>query len=300
MAFRQKTPSEANVENSETFQASLSETSSQRRQKETLNACKEIYGDQKGKKSSALAGMWVTLVTNSETVNKKIMLSIVKSETELYQSGNDNICRSLKILSYILLLIRRCPHHFYTILEVPLIISELPFVQMGHLSAKMMRPRHISFLNVGKHVQSQNENFLLCGANFSETHVSMQKYARKLVSDIAYIEKQTYNIKGFDIKFTVDLLPSDMEWLSFIGGELNNAAYYFSPFGDVNNDNKIASDGSLGEAASCTWLPWVYNDRIKVADKVTLKKGKLESKKVSEATKRNLVLNGIREQGSRQ
>jgi hypothetical protein len=63
-----------------------------------LNACKEIHGDQKGKKSSALAGMWITLVTNSETVNKKIMPSIVKSETELYQSGNDNICRSLKIL----------------------------------------------------------------------------------------------------------------------------------------------------------------------------------------------------------
>jgi hypothetical protein len=78
---------------------------------------------------------------------------------------------------------------------------------MGHLSAKMMRPQHISFLNgAGKHVQSQNDNFLLCGANCSETQVNMQKYARKLVSDIAYIEKQTYNIKGFDIKFTVYLL----------------------------------------------------------------------------------------------
>ena len=33
-------------------------------------------------------------------------------------------------------------HHFYTILEVPLIISELPLVQMGHLSAKMTRPQH--------------------------------------------------------------------------------------------------------------------------------------------------------------
>jgi hypothetical protein len=85
-----------------------------------------------------------------------------------------------------------------------------------------------------------------------------------------------------------------MKWLSFI------EAYYFSPFGDVNNDNNMASNGSLGADASCTWHPWVYNDRIKVADKVTLKKGKLESKKVSEATKRNQVLNCIREQGSRQ
>jgi hypothetical protein len=399
MTFRQKTPSEANVENSDTFQASLSETSSRRRQKETLNACKEIHGDQKGKKSSALAGMWVTLVnksstdtlkdflSNSETVNKKIMPSIVKSETELYQSGNDNICRSLKILyegglltkekyksvcRNILAIVPNSSNVFnpkllyydkliafiksannvdnirdfsaefcqeYDKLEeqVPgsyrelgnflVVLAELYIVVDQTLPQPFLHhfgstPYHfrialgadgapfgkddeatawlISFLNVGKHVQSQNDNFLLCGANCSETHMSMQRYARKLVSDIAYIEKQTYKIKGFDVKFTVDLLPSDMKWLSFMGGELNNAAYYFSPFGDVNNDNKMASNGSLGEDASCTWHPWVYNDRIKVAEKVTLKKGKLESKKISEATKRNQVLNYIREQGSRQ
>ena len=362
MTFRQKTPSEANVEKSETFQASLSETSSRRRQKETLNACKEIHGDQKGKKSSALAGMWVTLVnksstdtlkdflSNSETVSKKIMPSIVKSETELYQSGNDNICRSLKILyegglltkekykSVCRNILATVPNssnifnpkllyydkliafitsannvdnisaedqvagsyrelgNFLVVLaELYIVVDQtLPIPFLHHFGSTPYHfrialgadgapfgkddeatPWLISFLNVGKHVQSQNDNFLLCGANCSETHVSMQKYARKLVSDIAYIEKQTYNIKGFDVKFTVDLLPSDMKWLSFMGGELNNAAYYFSPFGDVNNDNKMASSGSLGEDASCTWHPWVYNDRIKVADKVTLKKGKL-------------------------
>lgn len=110
LTFRRMNPSQVNVENSDNCQSSLSETSSRRRQKETLNACREIHGDQKGKKSSALAGLWVTLVnkspsdtlkeylSNSERVKTKIMPSIIKSDAELYQSGDDNICRSLRIL----------------------------------------------------------------------------------------------------------------------------------------------------------------------------------------------------------
>ena len=31
----------------------------------------------------------------------------------------------------------------------------------------------------------------------------------------------------------------------FMGGELNNAAYYFSPFGDVNDDTKMVCNGSF-------------------------------------------------------
>ena len=49
----------------------------------------------------------------------------------------------------------------------------------------------LSFLNIGKYVQRENDNFLCCGANCSKTHTGMQKYARKPASDIAYVEKQT-------------------------------------------------------------------------------------------------------------
>lgn len=116
----------------------------------------------------------------------------------------------------------------------------------------------VSFLNSGKHIQSQNDNFLLCGANCSESHVSMHRYARNLVQDISYLEQQSYTVNGYQIKFSVDLLPCDMKWLSTMTGELNNAAYYFSPFGNVNNDNKTAINGSLGPDSSCTWHPWDY------------------------------------------
>ena len=111
--------------------------------------------------------------------------------------------------------------------------------------------------------------------------------------------KSRLNIKSFDVKFK-ELLPSDMKWLSFMGGELNNAAYYFSPFGDVNDDTKMVCNGSLREDANCTWHPWEYHHRINVAGKVALEKEDIGSKKVSETTKGNQVLKYIREQGSQQ
>ena len=69
-----------------------------------------MHDAQEGKESPALAGMWVVLgnkssaetlkeyLSNSDTVKSKVLPSIVKSEVQLYQNSNDNICRSLKIL----------------------------------------------------------------------------------------------------------------------------------------------------------------------------------------------------------
>ena len=125
----------------------------------------------------------------------------------------------------------------------------------------------VSFLNVSKHIQSDPDNFLLCGANCSENHPSMKHYARKLMQDIAHIET-VIHYQGFNCKFTVELVPSDMQWLSTMSGELNNTAYYFSPFGNVHHDNKWVRNGSLGDDPSCTWHPWEYSSRIKVARKV--------------------------------
>ena len=53
----------------------------------------------------------------------------------------------------------------------------------------------------------------------------MQRYAKKLVSEISDIEKQSYTVAGYLVRFSVELIPSDMKWLSIMSGELNNAAY---------------------------------------------------------------------------
>lgn len=75
----------------------------------------------------------------------------------------------------------------------------------------------VSCLNVGNHIASQNENFLLAGANCSESHLCMQRYAKKLVHDMNIIATKDYQINGFNVKFSFELLPTDMKWLAFMG-----------------------------------------------------------------------------------
>lgn len=135
------------------------------------------------------------------------------------------------------------------------------------------------------HIQNESDNFLLCGANCSERHATII-YAKKLTHHILHIQKQSYIIDGFNTTFTVELLPSDMKWLSTVAGELNNAAYYFSPFGNVNSDNKAITNGSLGEDPSCTWHPWDYEERIQVVKKVANKREQLSKTNYSSTNKR--------------
>ena len=94
---------------------------------------------------------------------------------------------------------------------------------------------------------------MICGVNCTQIdHTGMKRYAKKLLLDITQIQKQVYIVNAVSVKFTVDLIPCDMKWLSVVAGELNNAAHYFSSFVDVNNHNKLVINGSLGENDSCT------------------------------------------------
>ena len=96
------------------------------------------------------------------------------------------------------------------------------------------------------------------------------------------------------------MVPADMKWLASFSGELSNASYYFSSFANVNNDNKRTVNGSLGPEPENTWQPWVYQGRLKVVQVVSKTKVELNKTKLFVSTKRNKVLQKIRELGSRQ
>ena len=81
-----------------------------------------------------------------------------------------------------------------------------------------------------------------------------------------------------------------MKWLSFMPGELNNAAYYFSPFGNVNEENKSTTNGSLGNGPACTWNPWNYEKRIKTAECVANKRESLSKSKLSDVCNSDAIL----------
>ena len=65
----------------------------------------------------------------------------------------------------------------------------------------------------------------------SESHLSMQRCVRKLVSDVGDIEGKTFYlpVSKSSAKFTFELIPSDMKWACTFSGELANSAFYFSP-----------------------------------------------------------------------
>ena len=128
----------------------------------------------------------------------------------------------------------------------------------------------------------------------------MIKFAQKLISDVAYIEKQMYVLPASQTKarFTVELIPSDMKWAATFSGELSNAAHFFSTFGNVSESDKCTLNGCPAE--TCTWKPWLYKDRLEVAAKFTAKKAELEKTSLAESTKRSKVLSYIQSLNCRQ
>ena len=113
------------------------------------------------------------------------------------------------------------------------------------------------------------------------------------------ITSKRYKVMDFDVKVSFELLPSDMKWLTFMGGELSNAAFYFSPFGNVNDDRKCTVNGTLGKGGQNTCQPCPYDKRLKVAAKVSNLKQQLQEKTMSSPRneKRCWILSEIRNPG---
>ena len=64
----------------------------------------------------------------------------------------------------------------------------------------------------------------------------MISYAETIRQEISEIEKKSFEVDGERVTFESELVPSDMKWLATMSGKLNNAAHYFSSFGNVRND----------------------------------------------------------------
>ena len=144
----------------------------------------------------------------------------------------------------------------------------------------------ISFLNVGKRLMSSNENYLLFGANCEENSYVVRQYILKLVSDLKFLETNVFNVTvenvSFKVEFKLGELPNDMKMLAFLAGELSNSSYFFSTFGNVNQD-----DANNYKKKFCEdWKPFDYEKRLLDAHKVQKKKKELDAKNISHATKR--------------
>lgn len=116
------------------------------------------------------------------------------------------------------------------------------------------------------------------------------QFCKLLAKECAEIEQRSYTIGDVTVKFTVDLLPSDMKFLTFIKGEISNSACYFSSFANACNTDLNCLEGKFGTDTNCKWRPWSYTERVSYAKKVALFKVKLaKSSKCAAATNRNKV-----------
>ena len=162
----------------------------------------------------------------------------------------------------------------------------------------------VSFLNCRTRVCSPAENFLLFGANCSEDCEPVRRYTTLLREEMTAIEGNSYSVEvegnQVSVSFHFELLPNDMKYLAFLGGEQTISATYFSPFADISKSEINDVLGSFGLTPDNKWKPWKYNDRIRVADAVTKKKEQLSTSKLKPSTKREKVTSFIAQKKSRQ
>ena len=116
----------------------------------------------------------------------------------------------------------------------------------------------VSFLNVGKRFLNNEHNFMIFGANCSESCKAVERYVTQLVTDIKYLEGRVFNISERDCKFELSELPNDMKMLCFLGGELSNSAKYFPSFANVSYDNMSSLQFTFGQSENNKWRPWDY------------------------------------------
>ena len=117
----------------------------------------------------------------------------------------------------------------------------------------------LSFLNCGQRVYSSAENFLLIGASCSEDCEPVRRYVVLLERQMTEIEGKMFlvEIDGKEkfVSFQFELLPNDMKYLAFLGGELSISASYFSPFADINKKDIANTQENFGSKPQDKWHP---------------------------------------------
>jgi len=157
----------------------------------------------------------------------------------------------------------------------------------------------VSFLNILDGVASCNNNFLLMGSNCSETHPLMFSYVQHVVAEMEAIEAKEYVVLDRKVTFRCRLIPADQKWHACMGGELSNAATFFSTYANVSSASSQTKGGSIGDK-TCTWQPWSYKKRLEVADQVSIFKAKNKLGEKCSTSERSKVTKFIAGKSSRQ
>ena len=98
------------------------------------------------------------------------------------------------------------------------------------------------------------------------------------------------------VKFKVTELLNDMKVLSYIAGELSNAAAYFSTFANVRYKDCTDFSKFFGVENKHFWKPFPYSKRILNDEKAIQKKESLDKTNLAKLTKHNQLTSSISNQ----
>ena len=151
----------------------------------------------------------------------------------------------------------------------------------------------VSFLNVGERIASSSEQFLLFGGDVDENSEIVEKFFAKLTTDLETLEMNVYTLsignEKQKVEFKVTELPNDMKMLAYLGGELSNAATFFTTFANAESKDSNDYRKSFGVSGSHFWKPFSYEKRLTDAKKVAQKVKSLENSNLTKSTKHTKI-----------
>ena len=158
----------------------------------------------------------------------------------------------------------------------------------------------VSFINVGKRLYSSSETFMVFGGYVGENSLPVRRFLEKAMLSFIYLQSKVFSLvigeEIVKVEFSLTELPNDIKMLSFLSGELSNAATYFTTFANVNTNNYRDYEKTFGK----DWVPFSYDKRISDSKKVAKFKSDLDKTKNAKVTKRAKVTKFIASLKSRQ
>ena len=159
----------------------------------------------------------------------------------------------------------------------------------------------VSFLNCGQRISSRDENYLFLGANCSEDCEAIRRFVIKLSQDITEIEQKTFSIsvddEMCDVSFSFEMFPNDMQYVTFLSGELSISPTFFSPFANVTKDEICALSPLLGLTLPKNGCHGLIKKGSRL-HLLLLKKQELSGSSIKPSSLRNKITTFIAKKGS--
>ena len=156
----------------------------------------------------------------------------------------------------------------------------------------------LTLWNFGSLVRSRAKQYLLHALSVAEKDEVMGELWQQHCEEMKAMEGSYFTINGQRCEF--EFVPSaDQAWQTWAANEVNQAATYPSPYGNVCQATMSQVNGSLGDEESCTWQVWSEEQRNSNVIAVEEKKRELSKTNLSPKQQHDKLLQFLRENAMR-